>query len=190
MRISAEKHLAEHLQLVFSLCGKVSSSYTMPHLWTLGRCPLHQGRCVSSRGCHIGNGLCEVSYGFRFLRDCGGSPYDRVTERRGCMQGVGGPVKRVARCPEGPAPKLVPDVAKKHHVKWSPEVIDYRAVHCFKIPSLGEEFADLRGVAADVPPRCWLRPVSPQQADRRIPQRSHHLGTGTACGSGSRPRPL
>src|SRR5208337_3392260 len=26
MRISAEKHLAEHLQLVFSLCGKVSSS--------------------------------------------------------------------------------------------------------------------------------------------------------------------
>jgi len=41
------------------------------------------------------------------------------------MQGVGGPVKRVARCPEGPAPRLVPDVAKKHHVKWSPEVIDY-----------------------------------------------------------------
>src|SRR5208282_405438 len=32
MRISAEKHLAEHHQLVFSLCGKVSSSYTMPHL--------------------------------------------------------------------------------------------------------------------------------------------------------------
>ena len=32
MRISAEKHLTEHLQLVFSLRGKVSSSYTMPHL--------------------------------------------------------------------------------------------------------------------------------------------------------------
>ena len=32
MRISAEKHLTEHLQLLFSLRGKVSSSYTIPHL--------------------------------------------------------------------------------------------------------------------------------------------------------------
>src|SRR5208337_3209819 len=35
MRTSSEKHLVEQLQLVLTLCGKVSSSYTMLHqgLW-------------------------------------------------------------------------------------------------------------------------------------------------------------
>src|SRR5208337_4912797 len=31
MRTSSEKHLVEQLQLVLTLCGKVSSSYTMLH---------------------------------------------------------------------------------------------------------------------------------------------------------------
>src|SRR5208337_2449143 len=124
MRISAEKHLAEHHQLVFSLCGKVSSSYTMPHMGLWDDAPSTRVAVPQVAAATSVMASARSVTVFGFCETAAAHP-DRVTERCGCMQGVGGPVKRVARCPEGPAPRLVPDVAKKHHVKWSPEVIDY-----------------------------------------------------------------